>query len=840
MPRSPNPERRLLALFFGAEVLLSAAEGVFVLYPMLLFFPKLQHHTGLLGPVALALALWCTAVLRWVRRVLRDGEAGVRYRLAQRLPRRALSLRLGLWAMLGVGASPYLVAQGVLIPWQVMTVLAICLVHSFVLSLMRWALHKRTLRTYLSRRELNPPMLQLQADTLVDRLTEMTLVLGAVTGGCLTPFVMLFVPISLEHFMLMENYFPWIGVVLGGAWYFLVLPRQTRPLLQYLRMAAGGETPPVDVLHQACVSVHRLPQALALTKIGFFSLAGALLAVQMLHQFSLMQGSLVFFAVATVTLGTGVWEMIWSRALLRPEVAHLMAQPGAHGLEVPALSLRTKMMLAFGGVVVFTVCVAFFWTYLQYGNLRQDFAATQARREAESVLKHVDPDAPIPLARQFASLARLEGSHYLHVPRRGPFPALLPFTDAGTVRRRSQGVLQLSEPGLAGYYRRIDPRRPALGSLVVLLPVGQSANFALNLQVLIFFFIVVLAVSLGVVMVTGADMTAPLVRLEQRASAMAQGNLDLRMLPMGEFDEIGRLTDAFEQMRLALRQKIETIEQLNVGLEEKVQQRTGELERSNAELKDAIDALKEAQQRLVTSEKLASIGQLVAGIAHEINNPINAVINSVAPLVETVDEVIASASTDEEATREARRDLVAMVRVIRSGAERTQRIVQALRNYSRQDSEELSPMDLNADIEETLALLQHKLRGIDVQRHLEAAPELWAYRGQLNQAVMNLVSNAAAAVEGTEDPRIVIRTSDLDDQLVLKVEDNGPGIPKEILPRIFDPFFTTKDVGKGTGLGLSITHRIVERHGGKLAVHAEPGGTIFAIIIPRRPPRGGG
>jgi len=844
MPSIRAPEHHLRLALLGAEILLSAGEGLFVVYPLLLFFPGLGGHHELLPVLGAALAVWCTLLLRGLAPIVKgaDGEdAPRRYRLAQRLPRRTMTLRLMLWGLLALGASLYLIPRGVLVPWQISTVLAICLVHSLALSLMRWALHKRLLRTYLGRRHLNPPMLQLMTDTLLDRLTEVALVLGAVTAGSLSPFVMLFVPISLEQFMLMETYFPWTGVVLGAVWYFVVVPRQARPLVRYLGQAAAGATPAAHLLHQAHVNVHRLPLTLALWKIGFFMLGAALLLVQslLLYQFSLLEASLVFFAIVVATLGTGVYEMLWSRAVLRPEVAYLLSRKIRPGMPVGALSLQAKMMLAFGGAVVFTVALAFFWTYLQYGNLRRDFAVTQARRELKTVRRAlgIDPARiPAAMAARLARIDVVQGSHYLHVPQTGAAPALLPSTAVATVRRRDQGILELSGRHLAGCYERVDSRRPSLGSLVVLLPVGESANFALNLQVMIFFFLIVLAVSLGVVLMTSADLTGPLVRLEQRASAMAGGALDMELLPMGELDEIGRLTDAFEQMRLALQQKIATIEQLNVGLEEKVQQRTGELERSNDELKQAIIALQEAQQRLVTSEKLASIGQLVAGIAHEINNPINAVINSVNPLLETVNEVVQNAGKDDHAVAEARQDLEAMLRVIRSGVERTQRIVQALRNYSRQDSEQRSVMDLNTDIEETLALLQHQLRGIDVQQRLEARPQLWAFRGQLNQAVMNLLANAAAALQDVEHPRILISTRDLDRDLVLKVEDNGPGIPANVLTRIFDPFFTTKEVGKGTGLGLSITHRVAERHGGKLGVHSEPGQTIFAMIIPREDP----
>jgi len=838
--RIHHPERRLVIISLAAEVLFTFGEGVFVVYPLLLFFPVLEAHVELLGAGALAWAIWLLSFIRLLRPVLQhQTAAGRRYRLAQSVPRHAMALRLGLWGGLGLVAAALLVPRGELPPPQAFPLLNTCLVHSLALALLRWALHKRLLRGYLTQRGLNPPWMQLQADTLVDRLTEVALVLGAVTAAALIPFVFLFVPISLEQFLQMETYFPWTGVVLGVIWYFVVVPRQARPVLSYIQAVAAKREPAPGALHRACEAAHAMPLALALCKVGFFVLGAALLLVQSLalYQFSLRLGLLVSLPIVVVTLGTGIYEMIWAQAVLRPVVAHLVAEDSQRSL-VRALSLRTKMMLAFGGAVVFTCLLAFFWAYLQYGNLQTDFAGTQARRELRAALAAIDTDRPQAIALSVARLDIVEGSHYLYVPAKGPAPALLPSTAVGTIRRRDTGVLELADQRLAGSYQRIDPRRPALGSLAVLIPEGESAKFALHLKVLVLFFLFVLSVSLGLVIVTSADLTQPLDLLEQRATAMAGGKLDLRVLPAGELDEIGRLTEAFEQMRVALRQKIETIEELNLGLEERIRLRTAELERSNAELVEAMEALKETQQRLITSEKLASIGQLVAGIAHEINNPINAVINSVNPLAETVEEALGAAASDPEAAAAARQDLEAMVRVIRSGAERTQRIVQALRNYARQDAEERSMMDLHADIEETLALLAHKLRGINLERDFRARAELSAYRGQLNQALMNLVSNAADALQGVDDPTIIVRTKDLGNHVVVEIEDNGPGIPKDTLPRIFDPFFTTKDVGKGTGLGLSITHRVMQRHGGSLGVHTEPGQTIFALIIPREEPTG--
>ncbi len=838
MVRRTGP-RFLWATLVGPEALFTLVEGFVVIYPLVNFFPAIRDHAELLLGLALGLLAWCSYLIRGLLK-LGGGQHAPRllYEHGMRLPKRALALRLGIWALIGLGGSLYLVSRQAITSQQIFTVLTICLVHSLAVALIRWAVQMRAVRAYLTRKNLTPPWVELQADTLFDRLIELSYVLGVATAAFLATFIFLFIPISLEQFLRMETFFPWTGVVLGGGWYLLVARRPAAPLLRYLRQASGGRRPPLDELHSACRTAHGLPFVLAVIKVSFFVIAGLLLFVEALtlYDFSWPSATLALAAVVIGTIGTGIYEMIWSRGVLRPVVAHLMAQPGAEQLKIKTPSLRTKMLLSFGGAAVFTVLLATFWTYLQYGNLRLDFATGQARREMASLMDEVHRD-PAHAREVLSRASGVRGSRHLFVPHRGAPTSPLPSTAVAMIRRLNEGTLELADQGWAGAFCRIDPGRPALGSLLVLLPAGETKKLSLNLAVLVFFFFLVLAVSLGAVLMTSADLTRPLTQLEQRATEMSRGQLDRRVLPGGEFDELGRLTLAFEQMRRSLKDKIQTIEKLNVGLETKVQVRTVELERSNTELVEAIDALKEAQARLVTSEKLASVGQLVAGIAHEINNPVNAVVNTVKPLAETVDELVndtALANTARAA--DARADLQAMLRVITSGARRTQRIVQALRNYSRPDDEALTPMDLSADIDETLALLQHKLHGVTVERELRTEGTIEAYRGQLNQALMNLLANAAVAVEGRAEARVAIRTRDADAQVVIEVEDNGPGISEEVLPRIFDPFFTTKEVGKGTGLGLSITHRIVERHGGKIEVVSRVGeGTTFTLTLPRAP-----
>ena len=369
-------------------------------------------------------------------------------------------------------------------------------------------------------------------------------------------------------------------------------------------------------------------------------------------------------------------------------------------------------------------------------------------------------------------------------------------------------------------------------ALAALMAVAAWSNRDFSLPGLAAFSVLILAAGVGLVLLTSADLTRPLGALERRAAEMTQGFLTREVFHEGEYDTSGRLSSAFEQMRRTLLRKLRTIEKLNQDLEQKVRLRTAELEASNKELQQAIKALQEAQQRLITSEKMASVGQLVAGIAHEINNPINAVVNTVTPLSDTVDQLTEAVGRVDEEGQQTRQDLQQMLRVIRSGSERALRIVQALRNYAREDGEEVSRVDLHADIEESLALLEHELSGVEVLRKFHSEEPVRAFRGQLNQAMMNLLSNAAAAVAGVEGARVVVRTRDAEGQLEIQVEDNGPGIPEEIQGRIFDPFFTTKDVGQGTGLGLSITHGIVERHHGRISVESEPGRTVITVEIP--------
>ena len=242
--------------------------------------------------------------------------------------------------------------------------------------------------------------------------------------------------------------------------------------------------------------------------------------------------------------------------------------------------------------------------------------------------------------------------------------------------------------------------------------------------------------------------------------------------------------------------------------------------------------VRELERQLFHSERLATVGRVVAGIAHEINNPVNAVINSLGPL----DEIIKKIAADESSPATAlANEAVEILAVVQRGAARTKAIVQALHGYARGDDSVQREVLLSRGVDETLGLLQHRMRQVKVVKDVEPNVRIMGFPGQIDQVLMNLLTNAAQAM-GDKGGTIKVAASNQDHCVLLTVADDGPGIPKDVLPRIFDPFFTTKDVGEGSGLGLSIVHGIVERHGGHIDVESEPGqGTKFSISFPLPP-----
>jgi two-component system, NtrC family, sensor kinase len=253
----------------------------------------------------------------------------------------------------------------------------------------------------------------------------------------------------------------------------------------------------------------------------------------------------------------------------------------------------------------------------------------------------------------------------------------------------------------------------------------------------------------------------------------------------------------------------------------------------NHDLEEANRKLKATQAQLVQNEKMASLGQLVAGIAHEINNPLAFVVNNLF-IVETGLDALAPelephlAEPSLQKLRKARARLGEM----KEGLDRVKELVLDLRTFSRMDEGEFKNVDVVETIDAVLLLLKHKMNGrVMVEKHFVPERTLYCYAGRLHQVLMNLIANAVDAI--AEEGKIVIATSQTAKDFLISVRDTGAGIPEEIRSKIFDPFFTTKPVGQGTGLGLAISYGIVQDHGGSIEVQSEAGvGTEFIVKIP--------
>ena len=260
-----------------------------------------------------------------------------------------------------------------------------------------------------------------------------------------------------------------------------------------------------------------------------------------------------------------------------------------------------------------------------------------------------------------------------------------------------------------------------------------------------------------------------------------------------------------------------------------------EIAKLNETLEARVDArteeLQEIQVQLMQSEKLSSLGQLVAGVAHELNNPIGFVHANLQLLDEFIEKlsVAQARGADTEKIREA---ITKLLSRSREGTHRIKEIVQNLRAFSRMDQAELQEVDLHEEIDRTIGLMENRFKeGVTVVRDYGDLPKVRCYPGQLNQVFLNLLMNACDAMHCQGSVEIMTRQTA--EGVRLEFRDDGPGVPPELLNRLFDPFFTTKEVGKGTGLGLSLSHGIIERHGGKISVSSEHGaGATFVIEIP--------
>lgn len=399
--------------------------------------------------------------------------------------------------------------------------------------------------------------------------------------------------------------------------------------------------------------------------------------------------------------------------------------------------------------------------------------------------------------------------------------------------------------------------------LVVVKPFDEATAVAddISRSLLIYLVPSVLLVILLAYLFLSRGMIVP---LERSAAAMHQvgeliaerryTELPQHHLKVRGRDEIAVLGHSFNELITRVVDNEGQLAQVNVILEQRVKERT-------AELSKALSELKSSQLQLIQSEKMASLGQMVAGVAHEINTPLGYVKNNVlmgrditdriTGLIELACKVTESLTDGQASEAQLERELAqlqAQAQALRSegvrddlavlfddtiyGIEQISDMVVNLRNFSRLDEARVKDTQINECVESTLQIARNVLKNrVEVVKQLGTVPTVSCSPSQINQVLLNLINNGAQAI-GDKGTLTIATTADAK-FVHISVQDDGKGIPADVLPRIFDPFFTTKKVGEGTGLGLSIVYKIVQQHGGRIKVSSKPGvGTRFIISLP--------
>ncbi|HKK58958.1 MAG TPA: PAS domain S-box protein [Salinivirga sp.] len=306
-----------------------------------------------------------------------------------------------------------------------------------------------------------------------------------------------------------------------------------------------------------------------------------------------------------------------------------------------------------------------------------------------------------------------------------------------------------------------------------------------------------------------------------------------------------------------LKQMHKELESHKHNLESLVEQRTEEIQALNEqltdsneklefqrdELKNALSKLQSTQNQLIHTEKMASIGILTAGIAHEINNPVNFIHSGIMGLEIMLSDLITELKEIIKTNKEPANNLninrysvktTELVKAIKTGVNRITNIVNGLRTFSRMDNEDKSPVDIEETINSSLIILQNKFKyNVEISKKLAENNTINGFPGKMGQVILNIIMNAIQAITDTGNIEIRTRRNDQKNEFKIIVQDDGIGMDKTTQEKLFDPFFTTKKPGEGTGIGMSIVHTIIEDHNGKIHIDSEPGkGSVFTIVLP--------
>ncbi|NJL22554.1 MAG: HAMP domain-containing protein [Leptolyngbyaceae cyanobacterium SM1_3_5] len=406
-----------------------------------------------------------------------------------------------------------------------------------------------------------------------------------------------------------------------------------------------------------------------------------------------------------------------------------------------------------------------------------------------------------------------------------------------------------------------DSNNQVIAALELNYDATGAANELLYLKRLCFSIIAAsFVLSVAVALVIARWLNRPIAQLQTAALRVRDRDFDVS-IDLPRSDEFGLFAQVFNQMVSEIRSYAATLEAKNEALEVQVQQRTIELQEKADQLEATLHKLQRTQSRIIHSEKMLGLGQIVAGVAHEINNPAGFISGNLDHAKTYLEDVVAllnlyqqhypdpidsiqahQNSIDLEFLLD---DFPKLLGSMQTGAERIKQIVLALRKFSRIDEAALKTVDLYEGIESTLVILRNRLNSsggaIEIVKHYSELPPIECYAGELNQVFLNLFSNAIDAIEeklragDRFDPTIIISTQVVDrHQIAIRISDNGIGMKESVRQQIFDPFFTTKPVGKGTGLGISIAHQIiVQKHGGTIdCTSIEGQGSEFAIALP--------